>query len=322
MVGTIPQMKTILITLTACFLFLSCGKEEELPEFKACTHCQEQDIRFMADVCKHCGNDPDGPNGKVKRAAWKAIEKEMSQTVSVAKMRDNYTVQINGLQSQIERLKEEIEEERANSKLAVNRMRQKMETDVAMSQAAYKALEAMQRPLQQRLAEMQEHLADLEQKLFNEEAAHAAWKEEREEIKNALEEAKKKNLESQKLARQILDLESKLTQYTALGTPSEIKAKLKLHPDRVSKVDPKNTEVKEVGKIVNVDEANGFLVINVGAEHGYKVGDSFNVFRGAKLVGKIVVLRVTQTASIVKRSPGAGGQPIPFKIGDRITISK
>ena len=38
------------------------------PEYKTCKRCKEADIKYWAEVCKHCGEDPDGPDGMKVRA--------------------------------------------------------------------------------------------------------------------------------------------------------------------------------------------------------------------------------------------------------------
>ena len=65
-------MKQILVMMAALVL-MGCGKKDEWPEFKTCERCKETDIKYWADVCKHCGKDPDGANGFQKRAELKKI---------------------------------------------------------------------------------------------------------------------------------------------------------------------------------------------------------------------------------------------------------
>ena len=65
-------MKQILVMMAAVVL-VGCGKKDEWPEFKTCERCKETDIKYWADVCKHCGKDPDGANGVEKRAELKKI---------------------------------------------------------------------------------------------------------------------------------------------------------------------------------------------------------------------------------------------------------
>jgi len=60
-------MKQLLL-ICAVVALVGCGKKDEWPEFKTCERCKEADIKYWADVCKHCGKDPDGPNGVEKRA--------------------------------------------------------------------------------------------------------------------------------------------------------------------------------------------------------------------------------------------------------------
>jgi Leucine-rich repeat (LRR) protein len=60
-------MKQTLLILMAVAM-VGCGKKDEWPEFKTCERCMEMDIKYWADVCKHCGKDPDGLNGAERRA--------------------------------------------------------------------------------------------------------------------------------------------------------------------------------------------------------------------------------------------------------------
>ena len=76
-------MKYSLAILALCLCFIGCSKKDEWPEFKTCERCKETDIKYWADVCKHCGKDPDGPNGPEKRAELMKIwleEKRSSET--------------------------------------------------------------------------------------------------------------------------------------------------------------------------------------------------------------------------------------------------
>ena len=51
-------MKTILIALLALGVcVVGCSKTKE------CQYCKETDIQYRAEICKHCGKDPDGLNG-------------------------------------------------------------------------------------------------------------------------------------------------------------------------------------------------------------------------------------------------------------------
>jgi len=75
------RMKYVLTVLAMCLCLAGCSKDDKntMPEFKTCVRCQETDIKFWADKCKHCGEDPDGPDGAAKRAEYRRIEKEAEE---------------------------------------------------------------------------------------------------------------------------------------------------------------------------------------------------------------------------------------------------
>ena len=43
---------------------MGVAKKNKWPELKTCERCKETDIKFWADVCKHCGKDPDGAESR------------------------------------------------------------------------------------------------------------------------------------------------------------------------------------------------------------------------------------------------------------------
>ena len=55
-------MKQILLIIAVVAL-VGCGGGET----KTCIYCKEPDIQYLAEICKHCGKDPDGPNGSEMR---------------------------------------------------------------------------------------------------------------------------------------------------------------------------------------------------------------------------------------------------------------
>jgi outer membrane protein assembly factor BamB len=84
----------------------------------------------------------------------------------------------------------------------------------------------------------------------------------------------------------------------------------------------KSFQVKggNVGKIANVDPLSGSLILNIGSAHGFKVGAKFNVFRNNKLIGRIVVTRLSTAntgLSVAQRSEGLGAPAgAQFQVGD------
>ena len=61
--------------------FIGCSKDKyaEWPgykEYKECVACKESDIKFWAEVCKHCGEDPDGPDGAFLRVSRRESQQE------------------------------------------------------------------------------------------------------------------------------------------------------------------------------------------------------------------------------------------------------
>lgn len=97
------------------------------------------------------------------------------------------------------------------------------------------------------------------------------------------------------LNKEIADLKKKVIRLTPKGPPPP--------------TTPTVNAGEDVGKIANVDPNNGSLVLNRGSAHEIKVGDLFNVFRNNKLVGRIVVTRLSTInvgLSIAQRTEGLG----------------
>jgi len=69
-----------------------------------------------------------------------------------------------------------------------------------------------------------------------------------------------------------------------------------------------------IGKVVAINKENNFAVINLGANSGIKVGDSFSVRRGRN---SIATLNVIQTRNSVAACDIAS-QAVAIKIGDQI----
>ena len=72
---------------------------------------------------------------------------------------------------------------------------------------------------------------------------------------------------------------------------------------------PTATAGGKVGKIANVDPRNGSIILNRGSDHGFMIGDQFNVFRNNILIGRIEVTRLSATntgLSIAQRTEGLG----------------
>ena len=68
------------------------------------------------------------------------------------------------------------------------------------------------------------------------------------------------------------------------------------------------------GKILAINADNNFVVIDLGASSGVKIGDSFNVYRAQKVIGSIAVIQVRDSISAcdIKRTSA------PLRIGDNI----
>jgi len=68
------------------------------------------------------------------------------------------------------------------------------------------------------------------------------------------------------------------------------------------------------GKILAINADNNFVVIDLGASSGVKIGDSFNVYRAQKVIGSIAVIQVRDNISAcdIKRTSA------PLRIGDNI----
>lgn len=89
-------------------------------------------------------------------------------------------------------------------------------------------------------------------------------------------------------------------------------------PAIVVRSSPSLGEVEEAlafgGKILAINADNNFVVIDLGASSGVKVGDSFNVYRAQKVIGSIAVIQVRDNISAcdIKRTNSQ------LRIGDNI----
>ena len=126
-------------------------------------------------------------------------------------------------------------------------------------------------------------------------------------------------------ANKVPTLLGQLTAYSVHGTPQEIKDQLDELKQLKAGIAPppvkpkaKPVEAGEIAVIINHDQLNDFYTINRGSDVGIKEGDKFTIFRNAKAMGKIVISRVIQTASIAKFDPVLGKPPMPFKVGDKV----
>ncbi len=68
------------------------------------------------------------------------------------------------------------------------------------------------------------------------------------------------------------------------------------------------------GKILAVNVDNNFVIIDLGASSGVRVGDMFNVYRAGESIGSLVVIQIRDSISAcdIKRTSA------PLKIGDNI----
>jgi len=68
------------------------------------------------------------------------------------------------------------------------------------------------------------------------------------------------------------------------------------------------------GKILAVNADNNFVIIDLGASSGVKIGDTFNVYRAQKSIGSLAVIQIRDNISAcdIKRTSA------PLKIGDNI----
>jgi hypothetical protein len=79
-------------------------------------------------------------------------------------------------------------------------------------------------------------------------------------------------------------------------------------------------EITLRGRIIDVNESHGFVIINLGASDGIKKGMTINVFQGETEVGKIKVSRVRGNISAcdIQLVYASGG----IKIGDLVVYRK
>jgi len=68
------------------------------------------------------------------------------------------------------------------------------------------------------------------------------------------------------------------------------------------------------GKILAVNTDNNFVIIDLGAASGVKIGDMFNVYRAGESIGSLAVIQIRDSISAcdIKRTSA------PLKIGDNI----
>lgn len=68
------------------------------------------------------------------------------------------------------------------------------------------------------------------------------------------------------------------------------------------------------GRLIEVDEANGFVIVNQGSEDGVRLGMFLDVTRGRELVGRVSVIRVRP--HLVACDVVRAQTPRPLKVGD------
>jgi len=74
----------------------------------------------------------------------------------------------------------------------------------------------------------------------------------------------------------------------------------------------------EIAVINSYDQLNGFYILNRGSDIGIQEGAKFTIFRNARAVGKIVIIRARPTVSIAVFDPALGKPTMPFKVGDKV----
>ena len=80
----------------------------------------------------------------------------------------------------------------------------------------------------------------------------------------------------------------------------------------------KVTQPRTTGRVVMVDQANGFLVVNVGAADGLREGQELGILRKGRFIGKVLVkkLRPGSSAGVILSEETQE----PVKINDNVTI--
>jgi len=68
------------------------------------------------------------------------------------------------------------------------------------------------------------------------------------------------------------------------------------------------------GKILAVNADNNFVIIDLGAESGVKIGDMFNVYRAGKTIGSLAVIQIRDSISACDIKKVS----LPLRIGDNI----
>ncbi|NLE64997.1 MAG: hypothetical protein GX606_03670, partial [Elusimicrobia bacterium] len=56
-------------------------------------------------------------------------------------------------------------------------------------------------------------------------------------------------------------------------------------------------EVRRSGEVVSVNEANNFVIVNLGQKDGVRVGDTYKVYRAGKQVGTVSIIQVRSEIS-------------------------
>jgi len=164
--------------------------------------------------------------------------------------------------------------------------------------AEHKAMKAQHDQLTKNSREKEAAFANLQQDNKGLNVEKQSWITERQALQDKANEAITKQAKFVELEEQVQKLTADLHKAKNPATP----AKPKLKPLTVAR-DGK------VGKIANVDPKYGFLLLNRGSAHGFKVGDQFNVFRNNKLIGRVKVSRLSPTntgISVAQRTEGLG----------------
>ncbi len=191
---------------------------------------------------------------------------------------------LNSAQSQIDTLKRQLEQERADKEQAVTRVSQ-IQAEVDKQKALRSDLEQKYSRAQEETANIQSQLNDLKNKKI--------------EL-----EAKIKDLESKAAQLEQQQVQAQPAQGVDLGTvvvegdaAAETTAAAEGAAMPADEPQPNKKLAGPEGRVLVVNRAYNFAVINLGSRDGVSMGDIFKVYRGNRELGEIRIEKIHESMS-------------------------
>ena len=259
------------------------------------------------------------------------IQQEADQRLAMAKLRDDFTTQLDGLNDRHQK-------EKANGESIINDLRERAQLastnekilkkglDDALTASSAKDgsitnLQAQVLSLKKGAAQAKEQIDQANISMLTAQAAAKSLSAQLAQAQAAAKSANKQLAQAQAAANQIPALKGQIAAFENLGSPQNIKIKL----NRLAKLEgatrpfanpKKGPPTKALIKFYNSEL--DYYVISKGSADGIKRGDKFIVLRAGEAIGKIEITRSQPLASIAVHQKGFPKPSTPFKLNDEV----